>query len=268
MKSNVVSMCVVPVKTKCNKSRKELKTYAMLDCCSQGTFINSELTKKLTTEGTFTTIKIKTLNGEESQETKAISDLKVTSSNGKNVWIDLPVSYTRKNLPVGDEVIATPDKIKDWKYLEKIADKIIQGEDISIGLLIGGNCFKVLEPVEVIPSKDGGPYDFRTLLGWCIVCPIGETLSSTTVSCNRISFQDMASKTVASHYFAMETEVKDVGIKRMLHRMYAADFNNHCPSKKGEDITEMSVEDRNFMTLMGKECSKKGRENIKNFPTT
>ena len=91
MKSNVVSMCVVPVKIKCNKSRKELKTYAMLDCWSQGTFINSALARKSRTEGTLTTIKIKALNGKESQETKAISDLKVTSSNGKNVWIDLPV---------------------------------------------------------------------------------------------------------------------------------------------------------------------------------
>ena len=32
-----------------------------------------------------TNIKIKTLNGEESQETEVISDLKVTSSTGKNV---------------------------------------------------------------------------------------------------------------------------------------------------------------------------------------
>ena len=91
---------------------------------------------------------------------------------------------------MGDEGIATPDKIKDWKYLEKIADKIIQGKDISIGLLNSGNCSKALKPLEVIPSKDGGPYAFRTLLGWCIVCPIGETASSTTVSCNRISVQE------------------------------------------------------------------------------
>ena len=41
--------------------------------------------------------------------------------------------------------------------------------------------------------------------------------------------------------------------------MYAADFDDHCPSKKGEDITEMSVEDSNFMTLMEKECSKEGK---------
>ena len=258
MKSNVVSMCVVPVKIKCNKSRKELKTYAMLDCCSQGTFIKSELPKKLRTEGTMTTIKIKTLNGEESQETEVISDLKVTSSTRKNAWIDVPVSYTRENLPLGDD-IATPDRIKDWKYLERIADKIIQGKDISIGLLIGGNCSKALEPLEVIPSIDGGPYAFRTLLGWCIVGPIDETACSKTVSCNRISVQDMASKTVASGYFALETEVKDVEIKQILHRMCPADFNYHCPSKKGEDITEMSVEDRSFMTLMEKECSKEGK---------
>ena len=83
MKSNVVSMFVVPVKIKCSKYRKELETYAMLDCCSQGTFINNELAKKLKTEGTMKTVKIKTLSGEESQETEAISNLKVTSSTGK-----------------------------------------------------------------------------------------------------------------------------------------------------------------------------------------
>ena len=60
-----------------------------------------------------TNIKIKTLNREESQETEVISDLKVTSSTGKNVYIDLPVPYTRENLPVGDEHVTTLDKIKD-----------------------------------------------------------------------------------------------------------------------------------------------------------
>ena len=85
MKSNVVSICVLPVKIKCSKSRRKLKTYLMLDCYSQETFINSELSKKLRAESTLTIIKIKTLNGEESQEIEAISDLKVTNSNWKNV---------------------------------------------------------------------------------------------------------------------------------------------------------------------------------------
>ena len=85
----------------------------MLDCCSQGTLINSELAKKLRTDVIMTTIKVKTLNGKKSQETEAINGLKVTSLTRKNRWIDLPVSYTRENLLVGDEDIATPDKIKD-----------------------------------------------------------------------------------------------------------------------------------------------------------
>ena len=45
----------------------------------------------------------------------------------------------------------------------------------------------------------------------------------------------------------------------MLHKMYAADFNYHCPSKKGEDISEISVEGRSFMALKEKECSKEGK---------
>ena len=106
----------------------------------------------------------------------------MTSLTVKNGWIDLPVSYIRENLLVGDEDIATPDKIKDWKYLERIADKIIQKKDISIGLLIGGNCSKALEPLEGIPSKDVGLYAFRTLLGWFIVGLIGEITSYQTVS--------------------------------------------------------------------------------------
>ena len=77
----------------------------------------------------------------------------MTSLTEKNGWIDLPVSYTRENLLVGDEDIATPDKIKDWKYLERIADKIIQKQDISIGLLIGGNFPKHWNHWKVSPAK-------------------------------------------------------------------------------------------------------------------
>ena len=160
---------------------------------------------------------------------------------------------------VRDEVIATPGKIKGWKYFERVADKIIQEKYINIGLLIDGNFSKALKLLEVISSKNGGHYAFRTLLRWCIVGPIDEITSCETVSCNRISVQDMASKTIASQYFATETAVKDVGIKQMLQKMYAADFSNHFPSRKGDDITEISVDDWNFITLMEKKCSKEGK---------
>ena len=109
--------------------------------------------------------------------------------------------------PVGDEDVATPEKIKRCKCLERIASKITQGKCVSISPFIDGNCSRALGPLEVIPSEQGGPYAFKTLLGWCIVDTIGETTFDTTVACNRISVQDKISKDVASHYFAMETEV-------------------------------------------------------------
>ena len=85
------------------------------------------------------------------------------------MWIDLPVTYTKEDLPVNDEDVATAEKIKRWKYLERIASEITQGQFISIGLLIGGNCTNALEPLEVISSEQGSPHVFQTLLGWTAV---------------------------------------------------------------------------------------------------
>ena len=84
----------------------------MLDCYSQGTFISTDLARKLKAEGVQTTIKIKALNGEESQETEAVSGLKISKSSGQKMWIDLPVTYTKEDLPVDDEDLATPEKIR------------------------------------------------------------------------------------------------------------------------------------------------------------
>ena len=202
----------------------------MLDCYSQGTFINTDLARKLKADGMKTTIKIKTLNGEDEQESEAISGLKGSKSIRKPVWIDLLVTYSKTDLPVGDEDVVTPNKINEWKYLEKVADEITQTENISIGILIGGNCSKALEPNEVIPSKNGGPYFFRTLVGWCMIGPVGASVNYVSVACNRVAVQDLTSKTIAPHYFATETEVKDIGIEQMLHKMYSADFIDQSSS--------------------------------------
>ena len=66
LKSKVVSMSVVAVKVKCSNSKKEFRTHATLDCCSQRTLISTDLGMKLKAEGVQTTSKIKTLNGEGS----------------------------------------------------------------------------------------------------------------------------------------------------------------------------------------------------------
>ena len=64
MESRVVIMCVVSVN-------------AMLYCCSQGTFINTGLAKKLKAKSMKTTIKIKTLNGKNTKKLEEIRVLKL-----------------------------------------------------------------------------------------------------------------------------------------------------------------------------------------------
>ena len=73
-------------------------------------------------------------------------------------------------------------------------------------------------------SEQGGPYAFKTLLGWCIIGANSEITFDTTVACNGISVQDKVSKNVVSHYFVRETEARDIRIEQMLKNIYTAEL--------------------------------------------
>ena len=100
--TSMVSMCVFSVTVKHKKSSREVKTFAMLDNCSQGSFANEDLLKKLKIGGTATSISIKTLNGENTFQLHAIDGLQVCNSNtkSKKIWLNLPTTYTQNQPPV------------------------------------------------------------------------------------------------------------------------------------------------------------------------
>ena len=133
-------MCVVPVQISHPDSNKVLDTYAVLENCSQCTFVKEEIIETLGITGAETRVTVKTLNGEISQMTTVFENLKVAGSLGKPKWIKLPRAYTKPKLPVDEHEIATPAKVKRWNYLEGIANEICLNIDISVGLLISANC--------------------------------------------------------------------------------------------------------------------------------
>ena len=51
---------------------------------------------------------------------------------------------------------------KKCDYLKPISREITQQDDIEIGMLIGANCIKTLKPLEIIFSRNDGPYAYRT----------------------------------------------------------------------------------------------------------
>ena len=73
--------------------------------------------------------------------------LKISSSRDEDCkWIEVPKTRTKRYLPVSQDDIAAPSKLNQWRYFESIIDKISKRDDISVGLLIGANCIKDLEP--------------------------------------------------------------------------------------------------------------------------
>ena len=169
--SNVISTCVVLVKVSYAGTKKQISTYAMLDNCSQGWFMKDSIRKNLAADDKKTEITIKTLNGEKKMKSTVMSWLNVWSDSdeGNKRYLHLPATYSKEDFPADVEEVATREKIVIWDHLKKLANKVPKAFDIEIGLLIEANCAKALEPQEVIPSKDGGPFVCKSRLDWCVV---------------------------------------------------------------------------------------------------
>ena len=182
-------------------------------------------------------------------------------SDGNPRWIKLLSAFSKKEIPVDSCEIATARKLRKWDYLEKISKELGDNEDISVDLLIGAKCLEALEPAEVIPRQNDGPYAIRIALGWCVVDPIKAQCHSV-VSCNRIAVIKADSGKMAEHHFEIEKGCEDIGEKEMLKKMYMTDFNKPClkdadPVTKG--LKEISYEDKRFLKIMQKEILKVGK---------
>ena len=172
MGSQVIRMSVMLVKLVHENSNKVISTHALLDNCSQGTFVVKSIADTMGIDGTPTSITIKALNGDVTNTSVAVEGLKVcaAAASGKNRWVKIPKAFSRTQVDAED--IATLEQITKSEYLDKILHDINQSFDVEIGLLIGANCSKALEPNKIIPSRNGGSYAFRTILGWCVVGPV------------------------------------------------------------------------------------------------
>ena len=109
-------------------------------------------------------------------------------------------------------------------------------------MLIGANCMKALEPLKIIPSKDGGPYAKQAKLGWCIGGPIQNAWHQSSLKSNRVAVKEDASTgKLARHHFLIENTGKDMSVAQMFKQMY-----HNCFNEKGTQIGKI---DRNIEQL-------------------
>lgn len=226
-------LAVVPVKMKTHKGSCLIGTYAFLDPGSNATFVTEKLMEQLSVRGKKTEILLRTMGHEKPVKTHAMRGLEVCSLDG-NSFIELPEVFPQNAIPVSQENIPTEMDIKGWPYLKDVHLRPIKAE---VGLLIGANVPKAMEPLRVINSQCEGPYAVLTRLGWTINGPLGSTAPMDEHGRPRI----------------MSNKIPVVRLEELLIHQYNQDFSELAYNEKQEH----SFEDKKFLHVMNSSVKRK-----------
>jgi len=229
-----IAMSIVPVQIKAANSDLTIQTFALLDSGSTGTFCTEQLMNKLKMTGRRTALLLRTMGSEKRTESFVLEGLQVASHGNDADWIDLPSVLTQSSLPVTKEDIVTRDDLARWDYLSEVRSHVPvvhSDSDCQIGLLIGINAPKAMEPEKVIPSEGNGPFAVKTRLGWAVNGPLGEQ----EVNVNTVVHVVQATR--------MDSDLLDA-----VNRQIDYDFSERII----DDVEEHSQEDRQFLDSVAK----------------
>ena len=241
---SVYAVPIVPVVLRSADS--EVLTYAMLDACSTGSFVLEDIVSSLGVEVTDTQLVVKTVNGTKLHDAKVLNGLVISDLKGDNT-IQLPKIFTKKDLSTCENV-PSPDLAHRWKHLKGIeADLPPQLPNAKIGLLIGSNCPKALEPIDVLASEDGGPFAIKTFAGWAVVGPRYMCNEEhPTVNCHRVAAMEVCSGRHLDHHFVVENKVREIVTPQALNKMFELDFSERTDDKEQGH----SQEDKKFLKIV------------------
>ena len=227
-------LSIVPVCIKSQKGTKTVTTYAFLDPGSSATFATESLIHQLNMNGRNVSISLRTMGNESIVTTRIVTGLEISSLDS-NQFVELSEVYSQKDIPVTKDNIPRQEDIDSWPHLKEVRIPTIQAE---VGLLIGANVSKAMEPLQVVNSVDNGPYAVRTILGWIVNGPLRggsdtmETNTLTGITANRIS--------VAK-----------------LEELWQLQFKQDFPDAGQEEDIEMSKDDHQFISMVSQSATLK-----------
>lgn len=134
-----------------------------------------------------------TIQGDNAPVQCSLVSLVISDLNAAN-HVDLPLVYSRPNLPISPDAIGKQEDVNRWPHLKGLS---LPENDAEIGLLIRSDVPEALQPIDVRTSENGGPFATRTVLGWVLNGPLGrkkEKIPSTnfvrTTNALERQFQD------------------------------------------------------------------------------
>ena len=223
---------IVPVQVR--NGAQSVITYAFLDCGSNACFMTEDLALELGIDDLDTRVlDVRTMHGVSKIHCKAVENLSITDLNG-NFPIPLPICYTQKGIPVDHSPL--PNEIREMSKLSEAMNEIPNFmTDAHVGLLIGLNCPKALQPIKVIPNEGNGPFAIKYAHGWTINGPVEVRYDSGSITCHRVQVH--------------ETNVKEIPASDVLN-LLSRDFTDLDTSYE----MGLSQEDRQFLALMESEA--------------
>ncbi|XP_071486966.1 uncharacterized protein [Diadema antillarum] len=158
---------IVPVRVRSRRTGVCKETYAFIDSGSNAVFCTEKLATTLNVQGKTINLHMSTMTDEKITTSQVLRDLEVMDVQGHNI-IRLPEVYSQQYIPVDKEDIPRQEDVQKWRYLQNIEMPSL-AEEAHVGLLIGSNVPRAMEPVEVISSEvPNGPFACRTVLGWLV----------------------------------------------------------------------------------------------------
>ena len=173
---------VVPVQVTLSGVTKS--TSAFLDSGSTHSFISRRLLNMLGATPTKTTsVTLSTINADQQFDTCIVPQVTIEDLDCNN-RLELPPLFVLNRIPVTHDDAPNASDLSKWPYLLDEGVKIEESLEGEVGLLIGNNVAAATEPIQIVPSQNGGPFAVRTRYGW--ILGGAEKMNETRLKAHRL----------------------------------------------------------------------------------
>ncbi|XP_033103148.1 uncharacterized protein LOC117105953 [Anneissia japonica] len=241
-KTNDNSM-ILPVWLKKKGSSEEMLIYCILDPQSNTSFVREDVVEDLNLNGQTTYLKLSTMHAaKELICCQRITDLQIISFD-RSVIVDIPVAFTREEIPALESQIPTPATASIWKHLESIAEKISPFQSgAPVAILLGNDVPKAIRPLSIVAGDDNQPYAQESILGWGIIGTVCKHSTSEGTVCHRTLTDGVIPKV---DHLVVQTTVKERICPEQVQEMFNRDFIEHGDDEKG-----LSVDDNRLLQCL------------------
>ena len=150
-----------------------------------------------------------------------------------NNSLPLPKCYSQGEIPIDN--CPLPRALSEMPCLQEAINEMHEFmPDVTVGLLVGSNCPRALQPLKVIPNAGEGPFAVKYMHGWSINGPVEVLCSNNRVICNRVSVNELRVKET------LKSDVLDI---------LNQDFKDLCDPSALYDAG-LSQEDRQFLSIV------------------